>query len=214
MKDIKPWDTHYTRSKSKLLYPDENLVRMLKSYLDGKVDSELAAIDIGCGSGRHLNLLDDLEIKTILGLDNSMNALSIAGEIHQSPLIQGDNIELPFKEDVFDIAVSWGSLHYCEKYLLDAQLKEIQRILKNHGRFFGTLRSRKDTHLQRGKDLGRGTWITDIGDIKNQVVSFYNEEELQSALGIFNRFEYGIIERTIIGDMKKLISHWIFWAEK
>ena len=66
----------------------------------------------------------------------------------------------------------------------------------------------------QGKDLGGGTWITDINDIKNSIVSFYSEEELQSAFRIFSRFEYGIIERTLIGDLKKRISHWVFWAEK
>ena len=53
------WNKHYTREKSILTYPDENLVRLLKNYLNKKNTSELNAVDIGCGSGRHVSLLKD-----------------------------------------------------------------------------------------------------------------------------------------------------------
>ncbi len=214
MKKTKPWETHYKRLKSVLLYPDENLVRMLKSYISSNQNQNITAIDLGCGSGRHLSLLSELGVEKVIGLDNSINALSLTNELYRLPLVQGDNTSLSFKENSFDIIISWGSLHYCKKDLLNKQLKEIHGITKKHGRLFGTLRSINDTYLKRGKDLGGGTWITDIGDIKDQVVSFYSEDELRFALNIFNVFEYGIMERTIIGDMEKIISHWVFWAEK
>jgi SAM-dependent methyltransferase len=217
MADLQAWDTHYTKAKSILSYPDENLVRMLKAFLADKTSKDLESflsIDLGCGTGRHLKFLYESGIQNIIGLDTSMNALTICKGLYSSPLIQSDNKSLSFKDSVFDVTISWGSLHYCSKEYLSEQIAEIHRIMKNGGRFFGTLRSEKDTYLKRGKHIGNDTWITDLADIKNSVVSFYNEDELCSALSIFSKFEYGIIERTIIGDIQKRISHWIFWAEK
>jgi ubiquinone/menaquinone biosynthesis C-methylase UbiE len=211
------WDNHYKRIKSVLTYPDENLVRMLKAYLDGKTRNEtesLASIDLGCGTGRHLKLLNESGIQNITGLDTSSNALKICKELYPFEFIQASNNSLPFRDSSFDIAISWGSLHYCAKDMLQEQITEIRRVMKKGGRLFGTLRSEMDTYLKKGRHTGNDTWITDLDDIKNSVASFYNENELKSALNIFSKFEYGIIERTIIGEMQKRISHWIFRAEK
>jgi SAM-dependent methyltransferase len=217
MLELQAWNNHYTKVKSILTYPDENLVRMLKAYLADNTSKDLkslVSIDLGCGTGRHLKLLYESGFQNIIGLDTSMNALTICKGLYSFPLIHADNKSLSFKDSVFDVAISWGSLHYCSKDFLSEQIAEIHRIMNKGGYFFGTLRSEKDTYLKKGKHIGNDTWITDLADIKNSVVSFYNENELNTALSIFSKFEYGIIERTIIGDIKKRISHWIFWAEK
>ena len=215
MPDIKktaPWDKHYRNKKSVLTYPDENLVRMLMHYLEEHMPNELTALDLGCGSGRHLKLLSDMNIINITGLDNSFNALEIS-KIY-APVIQADNKALPFKRDSYDLAISWGSLHYCDKDTMKKQLKEMHRVLKQGGVLFGTLRSERDSHIKRGRHTGNNTWVTDLNDIKGSVVSFYSEFELKSEFNIFDNFEYGLIERTIAGDMNKKISHWIFSAAK
>jgi ubiquinone/menaquinone biosynthesis C-methylase UbiE len=209
-----PWDNHYTRARSVLVYPDENLVRMLMKFADSKTAAGLSAVDLGCGTGRHIKMLSDVEVSNIFGTDNSINALKICRDLYNFPFILCDNLNLPFNEYSFDIVVSWGSLHYCEKNFLQKQIDEIYRIMKKGGRLFGTLRSERDTYLKKGKQSGNDIWITDLKDIKNSTVSFYSEKELMSAFNIFADFQYGIIERTIIGDIEKRISHWVFWAEK
>ncbi|MBN2403837.1 MAG: class I SAM-dependent methyltransferase [Spirochaetes bacterium] len=217
MTEIRAWDKHYTKAKSVLTYPDENLVRMIKTYLTGRTRKEvesLCSIDLGCGTGRHLKFLSECGIQNIIGLDTSMNSLKICKELYPYNLVRADNKSLPFRDSSFDLAISWGSLHYCTKDLLYEQISEIYRVMKNGSRFFGTLRSGMDTYLKKGRHIGNDTWITDIEDLKNSVVSFYNEKELKLALRIFSGFEYGIIERTILGDINKRISHWIFRAEK
>lgn len=209
-----PWDNHYTRAKSVLVYPDENLVRMLMKFADSKTTAGLSAVDLGCGTGRHIKMLSDVGVGNIIGTDNSINALKICKDLYNFHFILCDNRNLPFNEYYFDIAVSWGSLHYCEKNSLQKQITEIYRVLKKGGRLFGTLRSERDTYLKKGKHIGNDIWITDLKDIKNSTVSFYSEEELKSAINVFAEYRYGIIERTIIGDIEKKISHWVFWAEK
>ena len=209
------WDNHYKNKYSVLSYPDENLVRMVKKYLAGKDSTaieNLNAIDLGCGSGRHIKMLYETGLKHVTGLDYSLNGLKICDELYSSFLVQAENSFLPFKDCIFDIAISWGSLHYSAKDSLINQISEIYRIMNKNSCFMGTLRSERDTYLKKGKELGNNTWVTDITDLKNSVVSFFTEDELKSALSIFNKFEYGIMERSIIGDLNKLISHWYFRA--
>ncbi len=208
------WENHYTKDKSVLSYPDENLVRMISPYLKEKKGNDLIALDLGCGTGRHIKMMADLGIKYVIGLDYSLNALNICKDLYSPPLILADNNHIPLKDDSIDIAVSWGSLHYCRKDSLERMIKEIYRIMKSGGVFYGTLRSSWDTHMKKGEHIGNDMWITNLDDIKNSVVSFYNHNELQKIFSIFSKFEFGLMERSIIGNLSKVISHWFFRAEK
>jgi ubiquinone/menaquinone biosynthesis C-methylase UbiE len=206
------WDNHYTRSKSELLYPDENLVRLLnKSVRD---HGAMTAVDLGCGSGRHLRLLSDMGISRIVGLDVSHGALAISRKTGQTLLVQGNTMQLPLKDGTADIIIAWGSLHYNVKSDLAPMLAEIIRTLKKDGHVFATLRSSRDTYLKRGKHLGNDTWITDLEDISGSTASFYSENEIKKELSVFTEYSYGLIERTLVGDISSLISHWIIHARK
>jgi ubiquinone/menaquinone biosynthesis C-methylase UbiE len=208
------WEEHYTRERSVLSYPDENLVRMLHRHLNsiGTMNS-LKAVDLGCGSGRHLKLLVESGISSVTGIDNSFNALRICRKNYSS-LLQSDNLDLPIKEKSIDIAVAWGSLHYNHKRELPRMIDEIMRILKPGGVLFATLRSERDTLMKKGKHLGNDVWQTNLDDIEGSLVSFFSESELNEYFCRFSSLNYGIMERSIIGDTGKLVSHWVIFAEK
>ena len=208
------WEQHYKKEKSLLSYPDENLVRMLALYLrEQKNTSDLIAIDLGCGTGRHLKLLEDFNMKAI-GADFSFNALSSCTKAGFKNLINCNNENLPFKDSSIDIIISWGSLHYCDKDNMIKMLSQIHRVLKRGGRLLATLRKDSDTYLKKGKHIQNNTWITELGDLKGSVVSFFSQEELKSLFKIFNNVQYGWMERTLIGDVDKVIAHWVISAEK
>ena len=211
----KSWDMHYTRERSVLTYPDENLVRLIKKNLQDHPKNEgLTALDLGCGSGRHLKLLDDMGFENIIGLDSSLEALHICRDNYPFPLVQCNNMKLPLKSESADIAVAWGSLHYNTKDDLPEMTAEILRVMKKGGKLMATLRSEKDTYLKKGKHLGNNTWITDLSDITGSTVSFYSEDEIKKVFTKFKDLKYGLIERTIPGDINSRISHWIISAEK
>lgn len=208
------WNRHYERPKARLSYPDENLVRILsKSLSETENKQNLSAVDIGCGSGRHLSLLSDFGIEKIIGLDYSMPSLQISKKHPHSLLLNCDSEKLPFGDMKIDLALCWGSLHYSDKISFGMKMSEIFRILKKDGFLMGTLRSNRDTYMRIGKEVSDNVWVTDLDDIKGSVVSFYNERELCDALNRFSSFEYGIMERTPLGS-KKIISHWYFLAKK
>ena len=209
------WENHYQREKSQLSYPDENLVRLLrKIQKKRKSVSHIRAVDLGCGSGRHLNLLNEIGIENIIGTDSSLKGLTISRENSSFPLIQMDNKHISLKDNSVDLLIAWGSLHYSHKDELPFMISEINRVLKKNGQLIGTLRSDKDTYMKRGKHIQNNIWQTDLDDIKGAIVSFFKEDELKSYFDIFNKFNYGFIERSIIGDMDKIISHWVIHCQK
>ncbi len=208
------WDAHYRRDRSALAYPDENLVRLASAFLKGRDAAALTALDLGCGSGRHIATLLEMGVGTAVGVDYSFEALAGCAARFPGMLVRGDNTALPFRDGCADLVVTWGSLHYSDKKAMAAMMKEVRRVLKTGGWHVGTLRSARDTHLKRGKHLGDNVWVTDLADLKTSVVSFYDEEELGKALSIYGDSAYGIMERTLPGDMGRLISHWYFRAVK
>ena len=145
----------------------------------------MTAVDLGCGSGRHLKLLSEIGISRIIGLDASHGALLISRKTGQSLLVRGNNRQLPLKDGSADIIIAWGSLHYNVKSDLAPMLDEILRILKQDGQLFATLRSSRDTYLKRGTHLGNDMWVTDLKDISGSTASFYTESEIRKELSTF-----------------------------
>jgi ubiquinone/menaquinone biosynthesis C-methylase UbiE len=209
------WNSHYKKHKSVLSYPDENLVRLVSRKLkETGGGSNLNAIDIGCGSGRHLALLEDSGIKGVYGSDFSFNALNICKDNGFPFVINCDNKNLPFFDGTFDIAVAWGSLHYSSKDEMRIMLGEVKRIIKKGGSLFATLRRDNDTYLKTGTHMGNNTWRTGLDDLTGTLASFFSEDEVKDIFSIFDNFSYGWMERTIIGDTGKVISHWVITATK
>jgi ubiquinone/menaquinone biosynthesis C-methylase UbiE len=204
----KSWNKHYTRNTSVLLYPDEQLVRMLAKYAGNKKK----AIDVGCGTGRHVKLLHEYGCDFVVGIDISFNALAQCKKILQGSFVQANTQRLPFGDSSFDIVVAWGSLHYTTKDKLPVMLHEIKRILCPKGVFFGTLRSINDTYITQGKHLGDNTWETTLPDINGAVVSLFSFDEVKTYLQIFNEYHIGLMERTVLDDLDKTLSHWYFYA--
>lgn len=208
------WDSHYVKSKSVLMYPDENLVRLVTGIAGGLPGEGIKAVDIGCGSGRHIAMLEDSGIKFVCGTDYSMNALNICRDSGFRLLANCDNALFPFRDETFDIAVAWGSLHYTSKEGMKSMLAEVKRIMKKGAYLFATLRRDNDTYLRTGIHLGNNTWKTGLNDLTGSTVSFFSEDELKDTFSIFKKTGYGWMERTIIGDTSKIISHWIISARK
>ncbi len=209
------WEDHYTGARSRLDYPDENLVRLLSRGLARTGAAPGAtAVDLGCGSGRHLGLLRELGVQRVIGTDASFNALSVSKRWGPGLLLQADNIHLPLKDASADIIIAWGSLHYNAKDDLAPMLEEVRRVMKTGGVLYATLRCSRDTYLKKGKHLGNDVWATDLEDIRGSIASFYDEQELREAFSSFGGFRYGLMERTIVGDIASLISHWVIEARK
>ncbi|TGJ99562.1 class I SAM-dependent methyltransferase [Leptospira semungkisensis] len=200
------WETHYTRPKSKLSYPDENLVRML-SKID-QTSSSPTALDFGSGSGRHCVLLKDFgyQVSACDYSENSVHSIQESYPWAKASLLQSP--PYPFADEEFDLVVSWGVLHYNSPDLAKSILAEKYRILKKGGYLATSVRALGDTHLkaQEGK-IG-------ASDLKGGATWFYSQNDIQDLLSNFSSFEMGYTERTPLGKLEERICHWIFLARK
>jgi SAM-dependent methyltransferase len=91
------------------------------------------ALDLGCGSGRHLPLLADRGCYPI-GIDRSAAAIAKSRRCAIGvSLAQASVDALPFADHSFDLIVAWGVLFHLFAEQLHRALGEIQRTLQSGG---------------------------------------------------------------------------------
>jgi SAM-dependent methyltransferase len=195
------WENHYTRPKARQAYPDENVVRVLKKEFTHEI-ARGTALDLGSGSGRHLDLLREHFSRT-LACDFSCNSLRLYASENFGAL-QAALPELPFMSQAFDFILCWGVLHYLPEGALKPAIAEIYRILKPGGKIFLTLRSDSDTHLKA--QLAHG-------DLKDGHAGLFSKTETLSLFQEFSRTSYGFIARQPLGE-EHIVAHHMILAQK
>ncbi len=88
------------------------------------------ALDLACGSGRYLNLLQERGAAHVIGLDLSREML-MAAQVHQKKLLQGDLCGLPLASASFDLVVCGLAVGHVEN--LRRLIAEASRVLKAGG---------------------------------------------------------------------------------
>jgi SAM-dependent methyltransferase len=131
-------------------------------------------VDIGCGPGGNLHLLDAMQPSAVVGVDLSAVALELAAKnAPAATLVSADlNDRLPFDDASFDVATIFNVLYHQWVNSESAVLSEIHRIVRPGGLLlltepaFNALRralddavmTRRRYHLDDFK-----TWLIDAG---------------------------------------------------
>ncbi len=118
----KRWDKYVSKTTEETL-----------KFLDLSEANSL--LDIGCGTGRLLELIQDKSPQVSLhGIDLSPEMIGIAqSKIPKANLKVGDASDLPYPANSMDVVTSVSSFHYWRNPL-DC-LAEVRRVLKPHGQF-------------------------------------------------------------------------------
>jgi SAM-dependent methyltransferase len=92
-------------------------------------------LDLGCGPGGNLELLQSWHPELVVGMDLSPIALGLAGrEAPSARLVRGDITEgLPFADDAFDIATIFNVLYHEWVASELSVLVELRRVLRPGG---------------------------------------------------------------------------------
>ncbi len=92
------------------------------------------ALDIGCGNGRHTELLVDCA-REVYGVDISPRLLMIARQrLPQTAFVAGDAAALPVRTDVIDLALYVATIHHLQTRAYRRQsLDELARVLTPDG---------------------------------------------------------------------------------
>ena len=111
--------------------------RITKHFLDhyARYYQRLRLLDIGCGTGANLNMLN--EYGEAIGLDFSKESLKFCRQRELTNLVLASAEQMNFKDNSFDTVTALDLLEHIED---DRQvLSEIFRILKNQGHLIITL---------------------------------------------------------------------------
>ena len=105
--------------------------RLLKLLLSSKIHENPLLLDVGCGVGSNLSLLDSMGFK-VIGLDSEIYSLSLTKRRFSAiPLINGNLLSLPFKTNSIEIIIASDVLEHLEEDTIG--IKEIHRVLKQEG---------------------------------------------------------------------------------
>ncbi len=129
---------HYHRETSRWMQGvAKNFVSIAEKWevTDGKI------LDVGTGPGSlAIGFAEGLPGVQVVGLDLSDAALELARENAQESgastrvsFEKGNAEDMPFEDDIFDLAISNNTLHLVEQPL--SLFDEIQRVLKPQGKF-------------------------------------------------------------------------------
>ena len=129
------WARNYpARAHNAMMEIEQNaMLSLLPDRLSGKL-----CLDLACGSGRYLQLMQNRNVKQVVGLDYSSEMLEQASKVlssksasGNSQLIRGTFSPLPFADDTFDLITS--GLAFGHEDNLPQSLLEAARVLQPGG---------------------------------------------------------------------------------
>jgi ubiquinone/menaquinone biosynthesis C-methylase UbiE len=146
------------------------------------------ALDLGCGNGRHVELLSD-HATDVVGLDVSRGLLAEAATRARdrgfdARLVQGDASRLPFVDDTFDLGVYVATLHHLTPRATRVEsLNELARVLRPDGR--AVVSAWSTAHDSFDRDEGFDTtvdWTLPGGETVPRFYHIYAPDEFDADL--------------------------------
>ena len=160
----------------------------VESFVAG-ADAVGTALDVGCGNGRHAELLQTTA-ERVVGLDASGSLLAAARErLGESVgLVQGDASRLPFGADRVDLAVYVATLHHLPTAAARrASLDELGRVLAPGGRALVSVWSTAHDRFEAPTDADQGfdttvDWTLPGGETVPRYYHIYAPAEFEREL--------------------------------
>ncbi|MAZ67376.1 hypothetical protein CL652_01235 [bacterium] len=117
---------------------DPRIVKRLEELMsDDRPNYKLSALDLGCGGGRHTEMLLNMGFETsVLDLNPQMLQATVkrVGKKNLHSVKRGSIVKLPFEDKSFDIVVTTGVLHQAKNFHeYQVAISELSRILKPGG---------------------------------------------------------------------------------
>lgn len=92
-----------------------------------------SVLEVSCGRGGGLNILEDFKFKNIVGIDINKNHISFCKKhINKAKVYEANATNLPFKDKKFDLILSIEALFYYDTIL--NFFKEAYRVLNKNGK--------------------------------------------------------------------------------
>lgn len=189
-------------------YPTEPIVVfMAKNFFKASNRSEIRVLELGCGSGCNLVFLSKEGFQAY-GIDQSFWALKISKSLLEANQCSAELItqcatSLSFEDNFFDACFESNCIHCNTSEDVGLIFKEIHRVLKPGGKFFGILASDRSEDFEKGKEIDAQTF--DFSNSRSSegrydgypVVHFFNKLELEKHAEQFSSHEFTFMIETI-----------------
>jgi ubiquinone/menaquinone biosynthesis C-methylase UbiE len=158
----------------------------IEEFLEGRHGE--VALDLGCGNGRHAELLAS-RVDCVIGLDASRGLLNQAraratDRAFPVALVQGDAGEIPIENDVVDLAVYVAVLHHLSPRSARLRsLDEFARVLGPDGRGLVSVWSTEHENFDREEGFDTTVdWTLPNGETVPRYYHIYDPSEFRADL--------------------------------
>ncbi len=225
---VQNWNQFYSKQPDiKKIYPTEWVVRTLAgaNYPNMKLDKSAyqgaRILDLSCGDGRNINLLQDLGfvVSATEISQNIIDELIKTKKEHgwDAEFKCGKNTDLPDTDSYFDYLLSCASFYYLDHYTeFSDVLLEISRVLKENGYFIGIIPDDQNFITEGASKLSDGSIL-----IKNDPYELRNNTRFMIARdkadlialleSHFYNFHIGHLREDYFG---RVVSGFIFVCQK
>ena len=201
-------------------YPNEMLVKICSSKKYSGLtknlfsNKKIKVCEIGCLSGNNIRFFLDKKWSTF-GIEINKDLLKLAKKnlkrfkIKLNNLKIGNNENLPYTNNYFDLLVSINTIHYSSANKIDEAIKEYSRVLKKNGIAIIETPSPKHDAVKNSIKKKDNLWIWKWGGFRNnQKIGFFDKKEKfkKKLEKFFSKVE--INERS--EDYKNIKLYWYF----
>jgi len=169
-------------------------------------------LDLGCGNGRQAIPFAQAGYQAC-GIDFSEEAITLAEKNAQLSQLKvdfqiGDVLNLPYKENEFNIALDSGCLHHLRKYQWQDYLRNLKLVLKPQGYFFLICFSiNSDRNIKKfTRGIRTKNWSVKNGHYNHIFYDWEIEKLFQKDFEIIRK------EEMQKGDYP--LKFWVFWMRK
>ena len=151
---------------------EEKLERRIMGEAIRRVSGSALVLDIGCGASRVARVVRRSTRARTVGLDLSLGSLRDAHAREPGGLVNGDNLNLPFRSGCADLVISNGVIHHTPD--AKASFMELARVTRPGGTLVVSVYDRRSWYYYVWRYLGGAVrWLQRrIGDAGLRVTLF------------------------------------------
>jgi tellurite methyltransferase len=208
---IDAWDKRWATDAGRAdwLEPHPAVVALLPEL---KARGARAALDLGCGVGRHSLLLAEagLAVEAFDGSETGLEVLCAAAAARRLAigLKHGNADALPYADASFDFVLSWNVIYHGTLGDAGARIAEIWRVLKAGGLYQGTMLPTRNANYGIGRRIAPDTFVAGVEERGHP--HFYCAAPV--LVSLFSGFE--LLSLTQTQQKKPGSWHWNIVAER